>query len=75
MPNDCVSHPKRLEYKPRFAHKTVIYGGGNIMLKGTFSCQGIGPLVRISNKMRKFKYWNILKCPIPSIACKLNGIL
>ena len=39
---------------------TVKHGGGSIMLRGGFSVEGTGRLVRIEEKMNRAKYREIL---------------
>lgn len=50
---------KRLD--SRCCQKTVKHGGGNIMVWGCFSANGLGPIHRIDGIMDRFMYINILK--------------
>ena len=50
---------KRLDL--RYCHKTVKHGGGNVMVWGCFSANGLGPIHRNDGIMDHFMYKNILK--------------
>ncbi|KAK2575431.1 hypothetical protein KPH14_000807 [Odynerus spinipes] len=45
----------------KYQTPTVKYGGGNIMVWGAFSAEGIGPLARIEGSMNGVMYRDILK--------------
>ena len=45
----------------RYCHKTVKHGGGNLMVWGCFSANGLGPIHRNDGIMDRFMYKNILK--------------
>lgn len=45
----------------RYSKGTVKHGGGNIMVWGSFSGQGIGPIQKVNGIMDRFVYKNILE--------------
>lgn len=62
--NDSPGHVRRPageRLNPRYTVGTVKFGGGNIMIWGCFSWQGVGPLYHINGKMDRFQYRDILK--------------
>lgn len=56
-----VRRPKGKRNDARYQTPTVKYGGGNVMIWGCFSANGVGPLVRINGKMDSKLYTNILE--------------
>lgn len=56
-----VRRPKGKEFHVRFTKKTVKHGGGNIMVWGCFSGNGVGPIFRIDNTMNAIGYRDILQ--------------
>ena len=56
-----VRRPKGERCNPRYSKGTVKHGGGNIMVWGSFSGQGIGPIQKIDGIMDRFVYKNILE--------------
>lgn len=55
-----VRRPKGESLNPRYTKGTVKHGGGNVMVWGCFSGQGIGPIHKINGIMRSEEYRNIL---------------
>ena len=55
-----VRRPRGEKLNPRYTRATVKHGGGNVMVWGCFSGQGVGPIKRIMDKMIKEVYTNIL---------------
>lgn len=61
--SDCKSYvrrPRGTKYNPKYTTATVKHGGGNIMVWGCFSGNGIGPIKRIEGTMTAVGYSNIL---------------
>lgn len=56
-----VRRPIHQEFNPKYTLKTVKHGGGSIMVWGSFSYYGVGPLYRIQNIMKSADYTEILK--------------
>ena len=56
-----VRRPKDKVFHEKFCKRTVKHGGGNIMIWGCFSWNGVGPIHRILDTMDRFKYKNILE--------------
>lgn len=56
-----VRRPKQQRLNPKYCIGTTKYGGGNILVWGCFSGQGIEPIHRIEEIMDRFMYTNILK--------------
>lgn len=56
-----VRRPPCKEYDPRYTIKTVKHGGGNIMVWGCFSQNGVGPIHWIKETMTKEVYRDILE--------------
>lgn len=56
-----VRRPKGQRLNPKYCIATTKYGGGNVMVWGCFSGQGIGPIHRIEGIMDRFMYTDILK--------------
>lgn len=62
--NDCqrnVRRPKGKEFHVKYTKKTVKHGGGNIMVWGCFSWNGVGPIYRIESTMNADGYRGILE--------------
>lgn len=61
-----VRRPINTEYNPKYTLKTVKHGGGNIIVWGSFSYYGVGPLYRIQGIMKATDYVDILQnCMLP----------
>lgn len=56
-----VHRPKNQALNPRYTQKTIKHGGGSIMVWGSFSWHGVGPIVKINAKMDRYQYLDILK--------------
>lgn len=56
-----VHRPKGKEFASQYTKKTIKHGGGNIMVWGCFSWQGVGPLFRIKDTMTAVEYRDILQ--------------
>ena len=56
-----VRRPKGTRNDVRYQIPTVKHGGGNVMVWGVFSAQGLGPLVQIEGIMDRFLYRDILE--------------
>lgn len=56
-----VRRPTGKRLDSRYCQKTVKHGGGNVMVWGCFSANGLGPIHRIDGIMDRFMYNNILK--------------
>lgn len=56
-----VHRHKRQTLNPRYTQKTVKHGVGSIMVWGSFSWHGVGPIVKINEKMDGHQYLDILK--------------
>lgn len=56
-----VRRPQNKRLDPRYCKGTVKHGGGNIMVWGCFSGQGLGPLQKIDGIMDRFLYKDILE--------------
>lgn len=55
-----VRRPKGKRFDPKYTNKTVKFGGGNIMVWGCFSGQGMGPIHIIKDTMTGIGYRTIL---------------
>lgn len=55
-----VRRPKGQRLNPRYTKGTVKHGGGNILVWGCFSGNGIGPIHKINGIMDRFMYKDIL---------------
>lgn len=56
-----VRRPVGTRYDPKYQLPTVKHGGGNVMVWGCFSRDGVGPLHRITGIMNQEMYKNICK--------------
>lgn len=56
-----VRRPPNKRLDPKYCKGTVKHGGGNVMVWGCFSLNGIGPLHEISETMDRYIYKNILE--------------
>lgn len=56
-----VRRPVNAAYNPKYTIKTVKHGGGNIMIWGSFSYNGVGALHRIEGIMKATDYVEILQ--------------
>ena len=56
-----VRRPQNQELSPRYTLKTVKHGDGNVIVWGSFSWCGVGPLHRIQGTMDQHMYKEILE--------------
>lgn len=56
-----VYRPVNERFNPKYTSPTVKFSGGNIMVWGCFSWNGVGPLHRIKGKMDQTQYREILE--------------
>ena len=56
-----VRRPQNQELSPRYTLKTVKHGGGNVIVLGSFSWCGVGPLHRIQGTTDQHMYKEILE--------------
>lgn len=57
-------HPQQLTKSS--VKETVKHGGGNIMVWGCITCNGVGPLIKIEGRMKKEQYLTILEENLPA---------
>lgn len=55
-----VRRPPNTEYLPQFTRKTVKHGGAKVMIWGSFSYNGVGPLYEVKGIMDQRVYVEIL---------------
>lgn len=55
-----VRRPHNTEYQPQFTRKTVKHGGAKVMIWGSFSYNGVGPIHQIKGIMDQRMYAEIL---------------
>ena len=48
------------DFHPDCIQQTVKFGGGNVMMWGCVSCEGVGPLVRVEGKLNGDGYLQLL---------------
>lgn len=56
-----IRRPKGKKYDIKYQVPTIKHGGGNVMVWGCFSRDGVGPLHKIDGIMDRFVYADILK--------------
>lgn len=56
-----VRRPRGARNNVRYQMPTVKFGGGSVMVWGVFSAYGVGPLVRINERMTGIMYRDILR--------------
>lgn len=52
------------EYLPECVQPTVKFGGGNVMMWGCISCDGVGPLVKVEGRMNGNDYIKLLSASL-----------
>lgn len=65
-----VRRPVNKRLDPRYCKGTVKHGGGNVMVWGCFSLNGVGPRYEISETMDRYLYKNILETVMLPFAIK-----
>ncbi|PIO62280.1 hypothetical protein TELCIR_16172 [Teladorsagia circumcincta] len=69
-----VRRPVGTRYHPRYQLPTVKSGGGAVMVHGSFSGKGVGPLHRIEGNMDSEMYLNIMETVVlPYIRSTARG--
>ena len=56
-----VRRPANKRFEPKYQIPTIKHGGGNVMVWGCFSRNGVGPIVQIEEKMNAIVYRDILR--------------
>ena len=49
-----------MEYLPEYIQQTVKFSGGSVMVWGCISCDGVGPVVKVEDRMNVKDYTELL---------------